>query len=285
MKHLSILLVSTILTTTSYSETKSSEGTSSKTSSSSDSTSSTSPDKSSPVKAPPPPPPPRKKRAIPKMNFAAPTGSGKTTYDSEKAKEVKTEELTITDKLKFKKRVRAIYANFTISYAYKRKMKIGRFKVKLYHNRARKTVKNFVSLAEGEIEWVDKETDKPIKKPFYDGLKFHRVIRRFIMQTGDPKGNNKGGGPGYTIPLELSERLVHDRFGVVSMARQGGDSHGSQFFITFSALPHLNGVNTVFGQVIDGVETLEEVEKVRTDREDFPRIPVEIKSVKIERVY
>ncbi|MCB0357507.1 MAG: peptidylprolyl isomerase, partial [Bdellovibrionales bacterium] len=114
---------------------------------------------------------------------------------------------------------------------------------------------------------------------------FHRIVKKFIAQTGDPFGNNKGSGPGYTLPLEISERLVHDRYGVVSMARHKGESHGSQFFITFGPIPHLNRVNTVFGQVVDGVNILEQIENVKTDREDKPRYPVKIRNIKIERIY
>ena len=229
--------------------------------------------------------PPKKVRPPIQPRFSTPSGTGETTYDKNKVPDLRTEEMTVTDKVRLKRRPRAIYAIFTVSYAHKRKKKVGRFKIKLYHNRARLTVENFINLVEGNIEWVDKKTEKKIKKPFYDGLKFHRIIRKFIMQTGDPDGNNKGGGPGYTIPLEISERLVHDRFGVVSMARQGNESHGSQFFITLAPVPHLDGTNTVFGQVVDGVEVIEEIEQVRTDREDFPRYPIIIQKASIERIF
>jgi cyclophilin family peptidyl-prolyl cis-trans isomerase len=150
---------------------------------------------------------------------------------------------------------------------------------------APQTVENFVQLSEGLIEFKLPNQDKPVKKPIYDGLKFHRIVKKFVAQTGDPTGSSRGLGPGYTIPLELNGGLVHDRMGVVSMARSGDLSHGSQFFITLAPIPNLNGVNTIFGQVVDGANILNDFDKIQTNREDIPKRPVLIKKVEIERIY
>ena len=96
---------------------------------------------------------------------------------------------------------------------------------------------------------------------FYDKLAFHRVIPGFMLQGGDPLGNGQGG-PGYTYMGEFESDLKHDKAGILSMANTGrASSDGSQFFITFKATPHLNGRHTVFGQVIEGLETLKVIEK------------------------
>lgn len=96
---------------------------------------------------------------------------------------------------------------------------------------------------------------------FYDTLAFHRVIPGFMLQGGDPLGNGQGG-PGYTYMGEFESDLKHDKAGILSMANTGrASSDGSQFFITFNATPHLNGRHTVFGQVIEGMDTLKKLEK------------------------
>lgn len=110
--------------------------------------------------------------------------------------------------------------------------------VELFPKEAPKTVENFVTL---------------IKKGFYDGLKFHRVIPGFVAQGGCPLGTGTGG-PGYTIPCETKGNPHRHERGSLSMAHRGKDTGGSQFFICFEPQPHLNGVHTVFGKVIEGME-------------------------------
>jgi peptidyl-prolyl cis-trans isomerase A (cyclophilin A) len=118
----------------------------------------------------------------------------------------------------------------------------GTIKFELYEKEAPITTKNFIELAQ---------------KGFYDGLTFHRVIRGFMIQGGDPKGDGKGG-PGYSIPDEFHPELTHTK-GAVSMANAGPNTGGSQFFITEAPQPHLDGKHSVFGQVIEGQDVVEKI--------------------------
>jgi len=95
---------------------------------------------------------------------------------------------------------------------------------------------------------------------FYDNIIFHRIIPGFMAQGGDPLGLGIGG-PGYTYMGEFDSALVHDKAGILSMANSGAGTDGSQFFITFKPTPHLNGRHTIFGEVIEGLDTLKELEK------------------------
>ena len=147
----------------------------------------------------------------------------------------------------------------------------GDVEVELYPNIAPNTVNNFISLA---------------NSGFYDGTTFHRVIKDFMIQGGDPDGNGTGG-PGYSIKGEFSANgfkndLAHTE-GVISMARSyENDSAGSQFFIMTSTSPHLDGQYAAFGKVVDGMDTVYEVENVKTDSNDMPIQPVTIESVKVD---
>ena len=144
-------------------------------------------------------------------------------------------------------------------------------KAELYPEVAPNTVNNFISL---------------VKKGFYDGLIFHRIISGFMIQGGDPDGTGMGG-PGYSIKGEFSyngvdNNLKHSR-GVLSMARaQHPDSAGSQFCIMHANAPHLDGQYAAFGKLIEGEDVLDSIASVDTDWNDRPRKPQVMKTVTVE---
>jgi peptidyl-prolyl cis-trans isomerase A (cyclophilin A) len=161
---------------------------------------------------------------------------------------------------------------------------MGAFTCELFDKKSPKTVANFVGLARGVRPWCDEPTKKwETKKPFYDGLKFHRVIPTFMIQGGDPKGMGNGG-PGYEFQNENDPSLVFDKPGVMAMANAGRDTNGSQFFITESPQPALNGGYTIFGQCepIDLVGKIARVPK-QPGSESAPATDVKMTKVTITR--
>ena len=158
----------------------------------------------------------------------------------------------------------------------------GTFKVKLYDDRAPKTVANFVGLAEGTKEWTDPKTRQKVTRPFYDGLIFHRVIDGFMIQGGCPTGNGMGD-PGYRFADEFGPGLRHDRDGLLSMANAGPNTNGSQFFITVAATPWLDGKHTIFGRIIEGQDVAKKVSEVPRDAQDRPVKEIVVRSVTIQR--
>lgn len=159
----------------------------------------------------------------------------------------------------------------------------GTIVFELYEKQAPKTVKNFVDLALGKKEWVDPKTGKKVKKPFYNGLIFHRVIPNFMAQTGCPKGDGTGG-PGYEFEDEFYEGLVFDRPGRVAMANRGPNTNGSQIFITVVPTPWLNKKHTIFGQVVRGLDVVEKIVSVPRDYRDKPLSPIYIRKVLVKRI-
>ncbi|MFA7651269.1 MAG: peptidylprolyl isomerase [Synergistaceae bacterium] len=140
---------------------------------------------------------------------------------------------------------------------------MGTFKIELYNDLAPNTVKNFTDL---------------IKKKYYDGIIFHRVIDEFMIQGGCPQGTGMGG-PGYSIKDEFGKGLKHDKPGKLSMANSGPNSGGSQFFITLAPCPWLDGKHAIFGHVSEGMDVVEKIGKVPTDSMDRP-----LKKVVIEKL-
>ena len=140
----------------------------------------------------------------------------------------------------------------------------GTIELELFYKETPMTVANFVGLAEGKL-------DAAKGKPYYDGLKFHRVIQDFMIQGGDPAGNGTGG-PGYQFPDEFVDGLVFDAPGKLAMANAGPGTNGSQFFITHVPTDWLNNKHTIFGKVLEGQDVVDAVEQDDT-----------IKSLKIVR--
>ena len=142
----------------------------------------------------------------------------------------------------------------------------GNFKIELFMDKAPLTVGNFIKL---------------VDKGFYNGLIFHRVIPDFMIQSGCPHGTGYGG-PGYTIRDEIDPNLKHDSPGILSMANAGPNTGGSQFFITVVPTPWLDGKHAIFGKVTEGMDVVDKISKVQTDRSDKPLQDVVINSITIK---
>jgi len=127
----------------------------------------------------------------------------------------------------------------------------GTIYIKLEPEFALITTANFIGLAEGTLE----NNARKLEEPFYDGLTFHRVVPNFVIQGGDPLGSGMGG-PGYRFKTEVHAELKHDRAGTVAMANSGPNTNGSQFYITHTPTPHLDGGYNVFGYVIEGMDVV-----------------------------
>jgi cyclophilin family peptidyl-prolyl cis-trans isomerase len=134
----------------------------------------------------------------------------------------------------------------------------GEFEVELFARHAPRTVNNFVFLA---------------RDGFYSGVTFHRVIRGFMAQAGDPTGTGTGG-PGYKLADEFDPRLRHSGPGILSMANSGPNTNGSQFFITFAATPHLDDRHTVFGRVSRGMEVVSSISERDPSRATKPGVQI-----------
>ncbi|KAI8812624.1 cyclophilin-like domain-containing protein [Cladochytrium replicatum] len=145
---------------------------------------------------------------------------------------------------------------------------MGDLKIELFCEATPKAAENFLALC---------------ASGYYNGCLFHRNMKGFMLQTGDPTGTGKGGESiwGRYFADEIKTSLKHNARGIVSMANKGPDTNGSQFFILYSKQPHLDSKHTVFGKVIDGMETLDSFEKVPVDAKSSPIQEIRIRSVTI----
>jgi peptidyl-prolyl cis-trans isomerase A (cyclophilin A) len=168
----------------------------------------------------------------------------------------------------------AVYAHFETT--------LGNFTAELFESKVPRTVGIFAGLAEGTREWRHPKTGETHQKPYYDGIIFHRVINGFVIQGGDPVGQGYGG-PGFQFDDEFHPDLRHDRAGILSMANAGPNTNGSQFFVTLAPTPHLDRRHSVFGAVTTGLDVVQKIGAVPTDRHDRPTTPVVINRLTIER--
>ncbi len=164
---------------------------------------------------------------------------------------------------------------------------LGDIRVNLFGNHAPITVDNFVGLATGAKEWVNPATDKKTNEPLYNGVIFHRIIKDFMLQGGDPLGRGTGG-PGYQFDDEIHGELNFNEPYILAMAnagtQMGHGTNGSQFFITTVPTPWLQAKHTIFGQVADDAskKVVDAIEAVPTDGRDKPLDDVVIQSITVE---
>lgn len=168
-----------------------------------------------------------------------------------------------------------IYAVFDTS--------MGSYTSELFYVEAPITVANFIGLAEGSRAWLDLNTGRARTAAFYDGTTYHRVISGFMLQGGSPNAMGTDG-PGYSFVDEVDNGLLHSAPGVLSMANSGLNSNGSQFFTTLAATSWLDGLHTVFGQVIGGMDVVNAIGLVTTDTSNKPLTDVVINAVTVIRV-
>jgi len=158
---------------------------------------------------------------------------------------------------------------------------LGTIVCRLFEKEAPETVANFIGLAEGTKDSVDERTGQKTRKRFYDGLTFHRVIPRFMIQGGCPRGDGRGG-PGYQFKDEFHPSLRHSKTGRLSMANAGPNTNGSQFFITVAPTEWLDNRHTIFGEVVEGQDVADKISNTPRESSDRPKTPVVLKSLRIE---
>ena len=157
---------------------------------------------------------------------------------------------------------------------------LGTMLIQLNYKETPVTVANFIALSKGTHPDVKQDFKE---KKFYNGLIFHRVMDKFMIQGGCPLGNGSGN-PGYTFDDEINPNLKHDKPGILSMANSGPATNGSQFFITEVPTPWLDGKHTVFGQVISGIEIQDKISNVKTAIANRPENDVIINSINIIKI-
>ncbi len=153
-----------------------------------------------------------------------------------------------------------LYATFVVKRG---AVSVGEFSCKLEFTKVPRTVANFVGLAEGSRPFVDFQSGHAARRPFYNGITFHRVVKLptpFVIQAGSPKGDGSDG-PGYTFRDEFDVTLRHSKAGILSMANSGLNSNGSQFFVTLAATAWLDDVHSVFGEVVEGMSVVNSVQQ------------------------
>jgi peptidyl-prolyl cis-trans isomerase A (cyclophilin A) len=162
------------------------------------------------------------------------------------------------------------------------KTSMGSIVIRLFEDKAPKTVENFVGLVNGTKEWTDPRTGQKVKQPLYNGTIFHRVIPGFMVQGGDPLGRGTGG-PGYRFADEFHPDLRHNKAGILSMANAGPNTNGSQFFITLAPTPHLDNRHSVFGEVVKGQEVVVAIGNSPRGANDRPLKDAVLQEVVISR--
>jgi peptidyl-prolyl cis-trans isomerase A (cyclophilin A) len=158
-----------------------------------------------------------------------------------------------------------IYATFKTS--------AGDIVVKLFPEKAPKTVENFVALVEGTKAWTDPTSRQQVTRPLYDGTVFHRVIPDFMIQGGDPLGTGYGG-PGFRFADEIGPDNKFDRPGLLAMANSGPNTNGSQFYITEVPTPHLNRGHTIFGEVVKGFELVPKIARAGNAKTKLEKVTI-----------
>jgi peptidyl-prolyl cis-trans isomerase A (cyclophilin A) len=159
----------------------------------------------------------------------------------------------------------------------------GQIVCRLFEKNAPKTVQNFTDLAEGKREWTHPVTKQKSKQPLYNGTIFHRVIKNFMIQGGDPAGTGFGG-PGYQFEDETKGSPHRfDKAGKLAMANAGPNTNGSQFFITVVPTEWLTGKHTIFGEVVEGQGVVDKIVNSPVGAQDRPAQEVKINSIQIER--
>jgi peptidyl-prolyl cis-trans isomerase A (cyclophilin A) len=153
------------------------------------------------------------------------------------------------------------------------KTSMGDIVVKLFPEKAPKTVENFVGLAEGTKEWKEPRSGQMVKKPLYDGTVFHRVIPQFMVQGGDPLGNGTGG-PGYKFADEIGPDNKFTKPGLLAMANAGPNTNGSQFFITEVPTPWLDRGHTIFGEVVKGFDLVPKITAAGNSRVKLEKVVI-----------
>ena len=217
-----------------------------------------------------PPEPSQQKKETPPANTGAPTAMPAANKESGKKAEG---EFTLAEATADLKGSGPIVATIDTSK--------GALQCRLYDDKAPITTANFIGLATGKRKWKDPSSGQWVNKPAYDGTTFHRVIKGFMIQGGDPKGDGTGE-PGYVIPDEIWDGAKHDRAGLLCMANRGPNTNGAQFFITEASTPNLDKGYTIFGECAP-VEVVHDIAGVQTNARDKPVTTVTIKSIKISR--